>query len=148
VSSAPEEASEPEASSAPVAVAAAEADLDGIAAVWPAVLESLKAQHGGLKAGIFERARPSRLSGGELVVSFPPSASFVKRKADERAYCDALADAVRAVTGAGVLLRCELDDEEPGADAPTVDRMMSEEELIDRLKAEFDAEEIPAEEES
>jgi DNA polymerase III subunit gamma/tau len=125
-----------------------DADLDGIAAVWPAVLDSLKSRHGGLKAGIFERARPSRLADGELVVAFPPSASFLKRKADDREYCEALADAVRAVTGTGVLLRCELADEEPGAEAPAAEPRMSHDELIEAMKAEFDAEEIPAEEES
>jgi hypothetical protein len=141
------------ASSGPVAVvpsppSTGAPDLDGIVKVWPAVLDSLRSKHGELKAGIFERATPSKLSGEELVVSFPPSASFMKRKADDRAYCEALADAVRAVTGTGVLLRCELADEEPGSPAAGEAPTMSEDELIERLKAEFDAEEIPAEEES
>jgi DNA polymerase-3 subunit gamma/tau len=147
--------SSPAPAPAPVAAAAVDAappgetDLGGIAAVWPAVLQTLKSEHGALKATIFQDATPSRLAGGELVVSFPPSAAFSKRKADDRAYCEALAEAVRSVTGTAVLLRCELAEEEPeGEAAPAHAPIMSEEELIDRLKSEFDAEEIPAEEES
>jgi DNA polymerase-3 subunit gamma/tau len=140
------------ASSAPVAVAAppsGEPDLDGIRAVWPAVLESLKTNHGELKAGVFAHARPRSLAGEELVVAFPPSAEFMKRKADGREYCQALGEAVRSVTGAGVLVSCELADEEPAEDAaPAGPHALSEEELIERFKAELDAEEIPAEEES
>jgi len=115
----------------------------------PAVLESLKTEHGKLKAGVFEHAHPSRLAGEELVISFPQSKQLMKRMADGREYCEALGEAVRAVTGTGVLVRCELTDEDPvDDDVSAVPRTMSEEELIERLKAEFDAEEIPAEEES
>ena len=57
---------------------------------------------GSLKAGIFAEASPAAVSDGELVVTFPPSATFKRRKAQDREYCEALADAVRAVTGARV----------------------------------------------
>ncbi len=115
-------------------------DVEGLRAVWPAVLETLRERSGSLKAGIFAEASPVAVSDGELVVTFPPSATFKRRKAQDREYCEALADAVRAVTGARVSLRCELGDE--GA-TPAPDGL-SEEELVARFVAEFDAEELPA----
>jgi DNA polymerase III subunit gamma/tau len=116
-------------------------DLEGLRAVWPAVLETLRERAGSLKAGIFAEASPAAIGDGELVVTFPPSATFKRRKAQDQEYCEALADAVRAVTGARVRLRCELGDEE----GPTAAQDgLSEEELVARFVAEFDAEELPA----
>jgi len=117
-------------------------DLEGLRSMWPAVLETLRERGGSLKAGIFAEARPASLADGELVVAFPPSATFKKRKAQDREYCEALADAVRAVTGAQIQLRCELGEED-GAEAG-VAGSLSEEELVARFMTEFDAEEIPA----
>jgi DNA polymerase-3 subunit gamma/tau len=117
-------------------------DLEGLRAVWPAVLEMLRERGGSLKAGIFAEARPASLADGQLVVAFPPSATFKKRKAQDAEYCEALADAVRAVTGVQIQLRCELG-EEVGQDAG-VGGSLSEEELVARFMTEFDAEEIPA----
>ncbi len=122
--------------------AAPAGDLEGLRAVWPAVLEMLRERGGSLKAGIFAEARPASLADGQLVVAFPPSATFKKRKAQDAEYCEALADAVRAVTGAHIQLRCELG-EEVGQDAG-VGGSLSEEELVARFVTEFDAEEIPA----
>jgi DNA polymerase-3 subunit gamma/tau len=116
-------------------------DLEGLRAVWPAVLETLRERSGSLKAGIFAEASPAAVSDGELVVTFPPSATFKRRKAQDREYCEALADAVRAVTGTRVSLRCELGDEEGTTPAPDG---LSEEELVARFVSEFDAEELPA----
>ncbi len=125
-------------------------ELEGLRSVWPAVLETLRERSGSLKAGIFAEARPAAVSDGELIVAFPPSATFKKRKAEDRDYCEALAEAVRAVTGASIRLRCELRDEDEGeavaGDAPAgaAAAGLSEEELVERFMAEFDAEEIPA----
>jgi DNA polymerase-3 subunit gamma/tau len=115
-------------------------ELEDLRAVWPAVLETLRERAGSLKAGIFAEASPASVSDGELVVTFPPSATFKRRKAQDQEYCEALAEAVRAVTGAHVRLRCELGDED-GA-SPAQDGL-SEEELVARFMAEFDAEELP-----
>ncbi|MGI8593370.1 MAG: DNA polymerase III subunit gamma/tau [Solirubrobacteraceae bacterium] len=118
-------------------------DLEGLRSVWPAVLETLRERGGSLKAGIFAEARPASLADGQLVVAFPPSATFKKRKAQDREYCEALADAVRAVTGAEIRLRCELGEEDDGEEAG-VAGSLSDEELVARFMTEFDAEEIPA----
>ena len=131
-----------EAEAGPAAGAGPAGDLEGLRSVWPAVLETLRERGGSLKAGIFAEARPASLADGQLVVAFPPSASFKKRKAQDREYCEALADAVRAVTGAEIRLRCELgeaDGEEAG-----VAGSLSDDELVARFMTEFDAEEIPA----
>jgi DNA polymerase-3 subunit gamma/tau len=127
-----------------VAEPAPDGELDGLRAVWPAVLETLREQSGPLKAGIFAEARPAELRDGQLVVIFPPSATFKKRKAQDSEYCEALADAVRTVTGARVRLRCELSDGDEPAAVAAGPAPLSEEELFARFMTEFDAEELPA----
>ena len=87
------------------------------------------------------------LDGGELTLSWAESAAFYKRKAEEPACREQIAEAIRAVTGSSLRLAYALADDDAApaaAAAPT----LSEDELIDAFMREFDAEELPAEEES
>ncbi len=75
------------------------------------------------------------------------SAAFYKRKAEDPACREQIATAIRAVTGSSLRLAYALADDaahQQAAAEPT----MSEDELIDAFMREFDAEELPAEEES
>ncbi len=95
---------------------------------------------------LMENARPSVLDGGELTLSWAESAAFSKRKAEEPACREQIAEAIRAVTGSTLRLAYALSEEEaPSASAGVA---LSEDELIERFMREFDAEELPAEEES
>jgi DNA polymerase-3 subunit gamma/tau len=121
-----------------------ELDLDGVAEVWPAVLANVQERSPMLHA-LMENARPSGLDGGELTLSWAESSAFSKRKAEEPACRDHIAEAIRAVTGSSLRLAYALSDEAaPAAAGPAA---LSEEELIERFMREFDAEELPAEEE-
>ncbi len=95
---------------------------------------------------LIENARPSALDGGELTLSWAESAAFYKRKAEDPACRDQIATAIRTVTGSSLRLAYALADDAHRESAATPS--LSEDELIDRFMREFDAEEIPAEEES
>ena len=75
-----------------------------------------------------------------LKLGFPPSAAFNKRKAEAQDARDRFAEAVRTIVGERLRPVYVLLDREPD---PTA--VLSDEELIDRLKAEFDAEELGVE---
>jgi DNA polymerase III subunit gamma/tau len=119
-----------------VAVAEQPADeLRSVVELWPAVMETIRAEND-LLAAALEQGRPAPGSDG-VVIAFPASAAFFKRQAEKEERRAALAQAIRSVTGQGVSVAYELrDDVEP--ESPTV----TPEELIERFKHEFDAEEI------
>jgi predicted nucleic acid-binding Zn-ribbon protein len=67
----------------------------------------------------------------------------MRKKAEDRASRSALSDAVTKVTGRSLSLDYELRE----LDDPAEPLTLSAEELVRRLKDEFDAEELPAVEE-
>ena len=77
------------------------------------------------------------------------SAAFYKRKAEEPACRQQIADAIRTVTGSSLRLAYALADDDAHADhATATEPALSDDELIDRFKVEFEAEELSEEEES
>jgi DNA polymerase-3 subunit gamma/tau len=130
---------------APVAAAAAAAEpamepaptleLERVQELWPAVAEAVAEQNGMLGAAL-AAARPVALEHDRLTIAFPPDAAFVKKKAE--AGRDLIQAALRGLTGRSVGLAFELSDEAAGA-APTT---LDEAALIERLRAEFGAEEV------
>jgi hypothetical protein len=112
-------------------------DLDGVLAVWPAVLDALRGDNMALATAL-SQGRPVALDGRELVVAFSEADSFKRRKAESES--QAVGNAVRAIAGTPLRLRFEERDLPPeiveAAAPPTGD------ELVARLVSEFDAEEI------
>jgi DNA polymerase-3 subunit gamma/tau len=132
--------------SEPVVSIDGDLDLDSVAELWPAVLDDLRERRPMLHAAL-EHARPSALEDSELTIAWAQSADFYKRKAEEPACREQIAEAIRSVTGSSLRLAYSLAEEHElprTSAAPT----MSDDELIDRFMREFDAEELPAEEES
>jgi DNA polymerase-3 subunit gamma/tau len=123
-----------------------ELDLPGVAELWPAVLADVQERSPMLHA-LMENARPSALDGGELTLSWAESAAFYKRKAEDPACREQIATAIRSVTGSSLRLAYALADEEATAEHQTAPAL-SDDELVDAFMREFDAEELPAEEES
>jgi DNA polymerase III subunit gamma/tau len=116
--------------------------LDEIQRVWPAVLQKLEETAPAL-AGALEGARPISFGESGLEVGFPPDMTFLKRNADSPEKRDTVAAAFAAVTGQGlrpiyVLLDGEAPPDTPAPGSEGID----EEELLERLKSEFDAEEV------
>jgi DNA polymerase III subunit gamma/tau len=111
---------------------------------WPAVLQKL-AETAPALAATFEGARPVSFDGAGLQVGFPAEMTFNKKKADSPERRDTLAAAFAAVTGVGlrpsfVVLTGE-EAPPPDTPAPGSDEV-DEQELLERLKSEFDAEEV------
>jgi DNA polymerase-3 subunit gamma/tau len=148
-------ASEPVASTAPSATTpspapAAPASLESLLDLWPAVVEVVSAEHA-LCGAVITDARPVELDGDDLTVGFSSTASFLKRQAEDPDNRAIVMDALRRLTGRRLRLSYELREElgdgtgegEGGHGGP-----VSEEDLLARLKEEFDAEEIPIPSES
>jgi DNA polymerase-3 subunit gamma/tau len=150
----PEESSEPEAAkqeeepAAPTGSAwLSDLDLEQLKQMWPAVLDQLSKTAPAL-AAFFEEARPVGFDAAENVVeiSFPASATFNKRKAEVPEQRERVAEALLAVTGQDLKPAYVLLDgksEAPEASAPAEkNEGLDEEQLLERLKSEFDAEEV------
>ncbi len=125
-----------------------ELDLEKLKQVWPAVLDQLATAAPAL-AAFFEEARPAGLEGDVVEVSFPAGATFNKRKAETPENRERVAESLQTVTGQAlkptyVLLDGEseapVEAQAPAQEAE--DEALDEEELLERLKSEFDAEEV------
>jgi DNA polymerase-3 subunit gamma/tau len=120
--------------------------LDSFSRVWPAVLERL-AGDSPMLAGALREARPAALGDDGLTIAWPAAAALTKRQAEDPAKQELLAQAIRAVTGASLRLAHEVRaaHEVPGAHATEAEARLSDDELVERFMAEFDAEELPPE---
>jgi DNA polymerase-3 subunit gamma/tau len=119
-------------------------ELQTAIASWPAVVDLVRGQNVML-AALLADAKPVAVAERELTLAFPAGAAFLKRKAEQDDYRRATADALRAVTGHQLALRYELRDgqeeEQPNGE------VLSGEELVRRFLEEFDAEELPEDDE-
>jgi DNA polymerase-3 subunit gamma/tau len=116
-------------------------DLDRISGLWPGVLDQMRESGSELLSTVFSAARPVAVDAqqGVLELGFPSSAAFNKRKAEAQEARDRLADAVMTVLGERLRPVYKLlEGDEGGGD----EQRLSEEELIERFKSEFDAEEF------
>jgi hypothetical protein len=130
--------------SEPVLEAVSVTDLDSLLAVWPAVIDVVRADNA-LIGALIADARPAAVDGEDLTVAFASSAAFLKKKAEHPDNRAIVSEALRQVTGGRWRLSYELleADAEPasGAEAPT------EEEWVRRFMEEFDAEELLSDQE-
>jgi DNA polymerase-3 subunit gamma/tau len=130
---------DPEIEAAPVE-AGGDLDLDQVVRAWPAILQKL-AETAPALAATFDGARPVALDGEGLQIGFPADRTFNKRKAEAPERREAVAAAFEDVLGqpvrpAYVVLDGEVGEVEAGEGA------VDEEELLQRFKSEFDAEEV------
>jgi hypothetical protein len=114
-----------------------ELDIELVRGLWPAALDAVREQNA-MVAALLGEARPSGIAGSELTVSFPEGAEFSRKKAD--ANRELLKTALRGLTGRNVGVKYDLGAPPPGEAEPLA--AMSEDELLERLKAEFKAEEV------
>ena len=110
-------------------------ELEQLQAIWPAVADAVTEENGMLGAAL-AAARPLALDGDRLVVAFPPDAAFIKKKAE--ANRELVQRALRGLSGQAFNVAYELREAD-GGDGPAV---LGEKELIERLRAEFAAEEV------
>ena len=117
------------------------ADLGSIRALWPAVVDLIRSENAMIAALIAE-STPVALEDDELVLAFAPSAAFLKKKAEDPTNRGIVKGALAQVCGVRLHPSYQLreDDGEQHALRPDPNR----EDLIERLMAEFDAEELPS----
>ena len=139
-----EEEAEP-AATGPADDAGVALSLEEVQRIWPAVLQKLGETAPAL-AATFEGARPVALGAEGLEIGFPADKTFNKKKAESPERRDAVAAAFESVSGralrpAYVLLDGEgsTEAERPAAEGGDD---VDEQELLARLKSEFDAEEV------
>ncbi len=124
---------------------AGQLDLDQILNTWAAVLDKLRETSPAL-AATFDGARPVSLDAEEgLKVGFPAELTFNKRKAETPEKRELMADVIEDVLGERlrptyVLLEDEVA--EPVEEAQASDREIDHDALVEKLKSEFDAEEV------
>jgi DNA polymerase-3 subunit gamma/tau len=137
------EASEARPSPQATAVATEEPiDLERVLRLWPAVVDQVRQSGSAMLSALFEGARPVGLDSEEAIlrIGFPSSASFNKRKAEAAEHRERFAEALRTIVGERlrpvyVLLDGESQPQEEKSE-------LDEQEILERIKSEFDAEEV------
>ncbi|MGA6948663.1 MAG: DNA polymerase III subunit gamma/tau, partial [Solirubrobacterales bacterium] len=149
---APEQAAKPETPGPPEDEAVPEAtttvEIDRVVELWPAVVDHLRASGSAMLSTLFDEARPLGIDEERsmLRIGFPPSAKFNKKKAESSANLERMTEAVGAIVGTRLRPAYELiEDESQAADSES-SAEMSEEDLIDLIKDNFDASEVPPDE--
>jgi DNA polymerase-3 subunit gamma/tau len=119
-------------------------DLERIIGLWPAVVNQVRESGSELLSTVYAAARPLAVDAERAVleVGFPPSAAFNKRKAEAQGNRERFAEAVRTIVGQSLRPVYVLLDTEGGDAGNGEDPGLSEDELIARIKSEFDAEEF------
>jgi len=129
-------------------VGGAALDLERIAGAWPAVIDQVRQSGSDLLSAAVGSGRPVSHDpdSSVLEVGFPPSAAFNKRKAEASENRERVAEALRTILGERlkpVFVLLEGDDAEAAAaDVEAAEERLSGDELFDRFKSEFSAEEM------
>jgi DNA polymerase III subunit gamma/tau len=140
----PEDQSDPEAS-----VATATVQIEQVVELWPAVVDHLRDSGSAMLSTLFDEARPLGIDEERsmLRIGFPGSAKFNKKKAEAPANVERMTEAVGAIVGTRMRPAYELIDGENQATADAEDSTeMSEDDLIDMIKDNFDASEVAPDE--
>jgi DNA polymerase III subunit gamma/tau len=118
-------------------------DLDRVLRVWPAVIDQVRQSGSAMLSALFEGARPIAVDNedGILRIGFPAGSTFNKRKAEAAEHRERFTEALRAILGERLRPVYVLLDSESAAASEEMD----EEELFERIKSEFDAEEVSSE---
>ena len=134
--------SRPRPAAAPHRGPSGELDLAALRELWPAVVDAVRAENGLLGAAL-EKAQPVEVEGGEATFAFAREESFFKGTAERDEHRQRVAETMRSLAGTALRPRYELRElaaEEPPA--PPAVTAPTDDDLVDRFVAEFDAEEL------
>jgi len=120
-----------------------ELELEGVQRVWPAVVDQLHRTAPAL-AATFEGARPVSVDAGErtATIGFPADHTFNKRKAEAPDKREQMAAALATVLGEQLRPVYVVLEGETASPEPPADDAVGHDELMEKLKSEFDAEEV------
>jgi hypothetical protein len=112
--------------------------------VWPAVIDQVRQSGSAMLSALFEGARPIAVDSEEgiLRIGFPAGSTFNKRKAEAAEHRERFTEALRTIVGERLRPVYVLLDGESVAEP---EEQLDEEELLERIKSEFDAEEVGSE---
>jgi DNA polymerase III subunit gamma/tau len=136
----------PDPSPGPAGQQTSELDMEQVVRVWPAVLDQLM-QTAPALAATFEGARPVAFDAeeGSVTVGFPADHTFNKRKAEAPDKREQLAGALETVLGQKVRPAFDVFEGEAApaeAESAEKDSGLDHEALVEKIKSEFDAEEV------
>jgi len=110
-------------------------DLERVKGMWSAVADAV-GQQNAMVAALVAEAVPSALEGDRLTIAFPADAGFHKKKAE--ANRELVLGALRSLTGTALAVAFELSET---AEKPAT-LTLGEEQLLERLKQDFGAQEV------
>jgi DNA polymerase-3 subunit gamma/tau len=115
--------------------------FDEVLHLWPAVIEKMRETSPAL-AATFDGARPVGVDEGALTIGFPAELTFNKRKAEAKDKREQMTEALLAVAGTELRpVYVLLDGDAEGGDGEGGEDM-GHEALVEKLKSEFNAEEV------
>lgn len=118
-------------------------DLERLNQVWPAVLDAIRAAGSGPTASYFEGTRPVAIEPGRVEIGFPPESSFNRRNAEKPDRKSMLVEALLTVTGEKMTtVYVDLDAQSGDSGSQPSAQTIDEEEFVQRVKSEFNAEEV------
>ena len=125
-------------------VATATVEIDRVIEAWPAVVGHLRDSGSAMLSTLFDEARPLEIDEERSMVriGFPPSAKFNKKKAEAKGNVERMTEAIGTIVGTPLRPAYELIEEENQQSAPEASAEVSEDELIDMIKDNFDANEV------
>jgi DNA polymerase-3 subunit gamma/tau len=124
---------------APEPAVAEPASLERIRELWPAVVEIIR-RSSDMVAAFLADARPATVDEGRLTVLFPAGAGFAKKKVE--ANRKLVREALVEVMGSAPAVDYAIGDE--AVESPPAEPLLSEDELLQRLKDDFNARELLA----
>jgi len=138
-----QQASEEDPPEASGATAADDVEIERIQELWPAVVDHLRDSGSAMLSTLFGEARPLGIDAerDQLRIGFAASAKFNKKKAESSANIERMSEAIAAVTGARLRPAYELIESD-AREGGTASSAVSEEDLIEMIKDNFDASEV------
>jgi DNA polymerase-3 subunit gamma/tau len=136
-----ETASDPEPKAS---VATATVEIDQVVQAWPAVVGHLRESGSAMLSTLFDEARPLEIDEERsvLLIGFPESAKFQKKKAEAKPNVERMSEAITVVVGASLRPVYELLEGDTPDEASEPRAELSEDEKIDLIKDNFDATEV------
>ena len=140
--------SEEAESKAEASVTTVTIEIDQVIELWPAIVDHLRDSGSAMLSTLFDEARPLGIDEDRsmLRIGFPASAKFNKKKAESPANVERMTEAVGAIVGTRMRPAYELIEGESQAADSQGSAEMSEEDLVDLIKDNFDASEVSPDE--
>jgi DNA polymerase-3 subunit gamma/tau len=141
VDEAPSEQPEPEPEAS---VATATIEIERVVEAWPAVVDHLRDSGSAMLSTLFDEARPLGIDEERSVlrIGFPGSAKFNKKKAEAKGNVERMTEAITAIVGQPLRPAYELIESDEQDTAPAESGKMTEDEMVDLIKDNFDASEV------